>query len=168
MNCGPVRTDASALWDWAPHDVGLICSLIDDLPVQVSCWSIASRDAKKDTEFCSFRLKFPSGINSISHVGWVSPIKKRSLTVVASNKVIIFDDTDKHKLTLFSSLHKKRNVEYIASNSISPLAQEVESFVSCIRQKKNPITDFIYGSKVIKIIESLESSLSQDGKLVEI
>jgi predicted dehydrogenase len=80
MGFGPFRPDVPALWDWGPHDVSLCVDLLGAGPDHVEA-AAGPEGASGDPEMVLLRLDFPQGGTAWVHIGRLSPVKRRSLTV---------------------------------------------------------------------------------------
>ena len=49
-----------------------------------------------------------------------------------------------------------------------PLAAELQEFIRCLRTKKQPKTSFDQALRVLKIIDRVEQSLNQGGKVIKL
>ncbi|MBN1592567.1 MAG: Gfo/Idh/MocA family oxidoreductase, partial [Candidatus Coatesbacteria bacterium] len=92
-NLGRIRSDESALWSFAPHDISVAIYLLDQEPSSVSADGRAYLQAGvEDVVFLT--LHFPDGKMSHIQVSWLDPHKVRRLTVVGSEKMVVFDDVE--------------------------------------------------------------------------
>src|SRR5262245_48254184 len=100
LNIGKIRTEENILWSFAPHDISVMLSLLDEMPTRVSCQGGAylSSDVA-DVTLSHF--EFQSGVRAHIFVSWLHPIKEQRLVVVGSEKMAVFDDTAEHKVVLY-------------------------------------------------------------------
>lgn len=90
-NLGPIRTDVNAAFDLASHDISIFNWLFDSEPELVSAVGGSFLQSKlEDVAFIS--LKYASNILANIKVSWIDPKKVRKITVIGSNKMIIWDD----------------------------------------------------------------------------
>lgn len=158
MNYGPIRTDVSALWDWGPHDISMAIDLLGDLPQEVSAIGY---------DMCNLKLKFSNDVYVFVNIGWLSPVKKRNMTIVGEKSTIIFDDTIEKKVTV-KNLKTKKVYHPLFSKDL-PLSLEISSFVNKIQNKeKNNNLDLKMGLDVVKVLEACEKSIKLNGKIVKI
>lgn len=169
MNYGPIRSDVSALWDWGPHDVSMAIDLLGDLPEEVSGNGLSS--LRPETEFydmCNLKLKFANDTYCFINIGWLSPIKKRSMTIVGEKSTIVFDDTIEKKVTVIKNL-KTKETDNPSYPKNSPLMLEISSFVDLIENKeKNNNSSLKMGLDVVKVLEACEKSMRMNGKIIKI
>lgn len=156
---GPFPKDSSVLWEWAPHDVSMCLDLLSKLPISVSAYMVGEG-------MVYARLKFKDKV-AFMKFGWLSPVKKRQVTIVGSEGSIIFDDTKDKKV----SFYKKTgidSVQYPDYLKEEPLMFELKEFVNCIQEKKVPKTDIKSSALVIKVIDCLQKSMNNNGKIIYI
>jgi UDP-2-acetamido-3-amino-2,3-dideoxy-glucuronate N-acetyltransferase len=175
LNIGKIRTEENILWSFAPHDISVILSLLNELPHKVSSQGGAylNRDIYDVT---LSRFDFPSGAQAHIFVSWLHPLKEQRLVVVGSDKMAVFDDMAEDKLILYP--HKvewknriptavKAKGEPVAFDPAEPLNEECRHFLECVATRKRPVTDAEEGLRVLRILDACQRSLLQDGSAVE-
>lgn len=177
MNNGPVRSDISALWDWGAHDVSLALDLLQTEPVHVQAWGLATLRPKTYLfDWASIRMMFPDNIQVTSTVSWLSPEKRKKMTIVGTSSSIVFDDTSNTKVVLYNDMGphiendaviiQQPNISFPAYETSSPLKNELTAFVTAIKTGETPVADLKQGVKVIKILTLAEQSINQKGALL--
>lgn len=160
MDFGPIRTDVSSLWDWAPHDISIVINLLENFPVAVSAWAINALTPKTNLhDMCFLKLSFPNNVTVIISLGWLSPVKKRNIVVVGEKGSLVFDDTQAKKLIHIVASEDKKEVFYPKYSGELPLTAQVLEFIDSIDNKRKPKTDIDAGVAVIKVIEEAENSI---------
>src|SRR5438067_503680 len=146
LNIGKIRTEENILWSFAPHDISVMLSLLNEMPVRVSCQG----GAYLNRDVCDVTLShfdFPSGVRAHIFVSWRHPFKEQRLVVVGSEKMAVFDDTAEHKLVLYPHKVEWRNRvpaavkakgEVVAIESREPLKAECEHFLDCVESRTSP------------------------------
>src|SRR6266436_6345022 len=100
LNIGKIRTEENILWSFAPHDISVMLSLLDEMPTRVTCQGGAYlNQGVSDVTLSHF--DFPSGVQAHIFVSWLHPFKEQRLVVVGADKMAVFDDTAKDKLVLY-------------------------------------------------------------------
>ena len=101
QNFGKVRPDENALWSLAPHDLSLALALAGER--RARCRPAASATCSRAIEDVVFGfIRFPSGAIAHLHVSWLDPHKRRMLTVVGTEAMAVFDDTEAdRKVTVY-------------------------------------------------------------------
>lgn len=176
-NWGPIRDDVSVLWDWSPHDVAMTLSLIKQMPqtVQAKGVSILHQMQKQKYDMIHLYLTFPENIEVQIENSWISPQKKRELTIIGTKGSIIFNDLTENKLVFYPGrgVSMYSTPRESSSNEVSieyehtmPLENQLREFIRCIKEKRQPVSDSMFGLQVIKILTLAErSSLSGGEKM---
>jgi predicted dehydrogenase len=179
VNLGIVRQVENAWWSLAPHDVSVACYLFDGQPVSVSASGQAYlQDGVEDVVFAN--LKFADGRMAHIHVSWLDPHKIRKVTLVGSNKMVVFDDMEaSEKVRVYDKgADVKISVEsYVEAITLrtgnilipkipagEPLRTECEHFVDCALNDKVPRSDGSDGLRVVKVLEAGSKSLAHGGE----
>lgn len=189
LNLGRIRSDVNALWNLAPHDISIILYLLEKIPVSVTAFGMSYIQSNiEDVVFMN--MKFSDGTIAHSHVSWLDPKKVRTLTIIGSKKMAIYDDVSDNKIQIFDKgidinskdnslgefdnfgkfqLIKRAGDIYIPKiNFIEPLKSETFHFIDCINKKKNPVSDGSNGLIVTKIIEAAMESLGNRSREIEL
>src|SRR5438046_4977194 len=133
-NIGKIRTDENILWSFAPHDISVMLSLLDEMPNRVSCEGGAYLN-RHIFDVTLSHFDFPSGVQAHIFVSWLHPVKEQRLVVVGSEKMAVFDDTAEQKLLLYPHRVEwknrvptavKANAEALAIDSRDPRGAECQ------------------------------------------
>jgi len=176
LNIGKIRTEENILWSFAPHDISVMLSLLNEAPKHVSCQGGAylSRNVY-DVTLSQF--EFASGVHAHIFVSWLHPFKEQRLVVVGSEKMAVFDDTAENKLILYP--HKvewkdripiaiKAKGEIIALGSQEPLKAECQHFLESAASRTPPLTDGEEGLRVLRVLDACQQSLLKGGSVIDI
>ncbi len=175
LNLGRIRKDENALWSLAPHDISVVLYLFNEMPVEVSATGKAFLQERiEDLVFVT--LYFSDGKIAHIYVSWLHPDKVRKMTVVGSEGMVVFDDTEPaEKIKIYERDIKPDEVNtgnfvirygdiLIPKISLEePLKRECAHFIECVKHRKKPLTDVENGLKVVKILESADKSLKKKG-----
>ncbi|HET6460289.1 MAG TPA: Gfo/Idh/MocA family oxidoreductase [Syntrophales bacterium] len=176
LNLGRIRTDVDALWNFAPHDVSIIQYWLNNVtPISV---------AKRGVDFIQkgiddvvfMNILYPGRIMANIHVSWLDPNKVRSMTVVGSKKMVVYDDVADNKVAIYDKGIDRmavlgRDMDYddqrfpvfnYRSGDVllpkidfkEPLKAEIDHFIDCIEQGIPCITGIEHAKKVIAILAS--------------
>ena len=167
LNIGKIRTEENILWSFAPHDVSVMLSLLDEMPTMVSCKGGAwlSQDV---VDVTLSHFDFPSGVQAHIFVSWLHPVKEQRLVVVGSEKMAVFDDTAEHKLVLYPHKIEWRNRmpnavkadgEAVALEKREPLRDECAHFLECVEKRTPAITDGAEGLRVLRVLDACQRAL---------
>ena len=172
LNIGKIRTEENILWSFAPHDISVILSLLNEMPTRVACrgGSYLSHDVL-DVTLSHF--DFPSGVQAHIFVSWLHPVKEQKLVVVGSDKMAVFDDTAENKLVLYPHKVEWRNriptaikadAEIIELEDSEPLRAECQHFLDCVESRTSPVSDGVEGLRVLRVLDACQRAL-QDGPI---
>ena len=183
VNLGKVRRDENALWSFAPHDLSVVLHLLEMEPIDVVARGSAFlQPGVEDVVFVD--LRFPGGKLAHVHVSWLDPHKLRKLTVVGSQKMVVFDDMEaSEKIKVYDKGVDKAGqvVSYgdaltVRSGDIlipkislqEPLRLECQHFVDCVRERRTPVSDGANGLAVVRVLAAAQASLEQGGAPVAV
>jgi predicted dehydrogenase len=183
VNLGRVQSDVNALWSIAPHDISIALHLLGQMPETVRCQGASCLNgAVEDVIFLT--LFFPNNVLCHVHASWLDPSKTREMTVVGSQKMIVYDDVSAEgKVRVYDKgAFRKGEVSYgdfqykLHSGDIliprldmrEPLQAECAHFVDCIRTGKRPLTDGENGLRVLKVLAAGERSLRSGGEKIAV
>jgi len=166
---GPVRNadEINVLWDLAPHDLSIFLYLLNKKPDKIRGYSSDFlRPGIIDS--ASFSLKF-GDVLAEAHVRWWDAEKNRSLLVIGSEKIAVFNDLANEKLKIYNKkvvlVPKTKIIDegyYVPIvNNTSPLENQCRHFAECIEKNKNPLTDGENGFEVVKLLEDIEKSFKK-------
>jgi UDP-2-acetamido-3-amino-2,3-dideoxy-glucuronate N-acetyltransferase len=167
LNIGKIRTEENILWSFAPHDISVMLSLLNEMPTNVTCNGGASLNPDVfDVTLSHF--VFPSGVQAHIFVSWLHPVKEQRLVVVGSEKMAVFDDTAEHKLVLYP--HKvewrnriptavKANGEVVPLADCEPLRAECRHFINSVESRRAPVSDGAEGLRVLQVLDACQRAL---------
>ena len=172
-----VRTDENALWSLAPHDIAVILYLLDQDPDAVSARgeSYLQRGIE-DVVFVN--LHFKDGKMAQLQVSWLDPHKIRKLTIVGSEKMVVFDDMEStEKIRIFDKAAERENYESYGEaitlrfgdvviphiHMDEPLKLECQHFVDCVGREVKSKSDGLDGLRVVRVLQAAQRSLEQGG-----
>ncbi len=176
QNLGIVRPDENALWSLGPHDISVMLWLVGEPPSEVSATGESYlQPGVEDVVFG--RIRFPSGVIGHLHLSWLDPHKMRRMTVIGSEKMVVFDDMEtERKVTLYDKAPIARTEtygEYIQVRSgdihipkipvVEPLRVVCQEFVDAIATGRRPLADGEAGATVVEVLEAMTTSLRNAG-----
>jgi UDP-2-acetamido-3-amino-2,3-dideoxy-glucuronate N-acetyltransferase len=171
LNIGKIRTEENILWSFAPHDISVMLSLLDEMPSHVTCQGSAHLN-QNVTDVTLSHFEFPSGVQAHIFVSWLHPIKEQRLVVVGSEKMAVFDDTAENKLVLYP--HKvewknriptaiKADAEGVPLDDREPLRAECQHFLDCVETRTSPVSDGSEGLRVLRVLDACQRALHNGG-----
>ena len=176
LNLGRIRSDVDALWNFAPHDISIIQYWLGDpTPVSVARRGIGYIQENID-DVVFLNIMYPDRIMANIHVSWLDPHRVRSMTVVGSQKMVVYDDIAENKIAIFDKgidrmavlgenmdydnqhfctfTHRSGDVVLPKIDFKEPLKVEIEHFIDCIQNGTKCITGTEHAKKVIGILAS--------------
>jgi UDP-2-acetamido-3-amino-2,3-dideoxy-glucuronate N-acetyltransferase len=178
LNLGTFRSESSALWSFAPHDVSVILSLLGNrLPETVRCMGGAYLNSEVADSTLTL-MRFADDVMAQVHVSWLNPFKEQRLTVVGTEGMAVFDDIKPwpEKLTLYRKylswdkprepVPRKPAGEPVLVTEREPLLVQCEHFLSACRQRSRPDTDGAEGVRVLTVLDMAQRSLEADGEAI--
>ena len=184
VNLGTVRQDVNVLWNLAPHDISIINYWLDD--EATSAAATGGTFLQKGIEDVVFAtLSFDSGAFANIHLSWLDPQKVRTMTVVGSKKMVVFDDVSADaRLTIhdmgvdmppgqisanpfetfgqFQVAHRHGDTVIPRIPYPEPLAQEMKHFIQCIREGSKPLTGGQHAISVVRSLEMVQACLDEN------
>ncbi len=175
LNLGRIRSDVDALWNFAPHDVSIIQYLLNDLdPVSVDSHGMDFvQPGIQDVAFIN--ILYPGKIMAHVHVSWLDPLKDRSLTVVGTKKMVVYNDVAENKISIFDKgidrmavlgehmdydnnptlwkfTHRNGDVIMPGIALKEPLKVEIDHFFDCIQNGEPCLSGCDHALKVVRIL----------------
>ena len=176
LNLGRIRSDVDALWNLAPHDISIIQYwLKDPTPLSVVKRGVDFiQNGIDDVVFMN--ILYPDRIMANIHVSWLDPNKVRSITVVGSRKMVVYNDIAENKIAIYDKgidrkavlgehmdydnqhfpvfNYRSGDVLLPKINFEEPLKVEIDHFIDCIEQGVECITGIEHAKKVVAILTS--------------
>src|SRR5919197_4174584 len=178
VNLGLHQFDTNVLWDLGPHDVSITLYWLDEEPEWIQATGACF--VQPDIEDVVFlMIGFPSGAIAHAHLSWLAPSKLRTMTVIGSKKMVVYDDVQAvekvkvhdHGVDRLSGEELRRS--YRAGDINSPhiavteaLQMEMRHFIECVRDGKRPRSDGEAGLRVVRVLEAGMRSLRSGGARV--
>ncbi len=174
-NLGPIRKDASVVWDLAAHDVSIASYLLDSAPTAVSATGEAYlRQGIQDVAFIS--LTYPPNVLVNVHISWIHPVKTRHITIVGSKKMVTWDDLNNMEPIKvydkgvtqepyysdygeFNVLLRDGDIVIPKVDLIEPLKLQSQHFVDCVRRRETPLSDGAFGLNVVEVLAAIQKSM---------
>jgi UDP-2-acetamido-3-amino-2,3-dideoxy-glucuronate N-acetyltransferase len=179
LNFGKVRTEESALWSFAPHDLALCHRIVGAPPVTVTCRGGEYLNSGV-ADVTMMGLSFPGNVQAHIFVSWLHPFKEHRFVVVGDRQMAVFDDTAPwpEKLRLYphrvewlqGRLPVAHRAESIAVDleEDEPLLAECRHFAEAVASGTAVLTDGASGLAVLEVLDAGERSLRADGAPVSL
>jgi UDP-2-acetamido-3-amino-2,3-dideoxy-glucuronate N-acetyltransferase len=172
LNLGRVRHEENALWSLAPHDLGVIMTILGEAPLSVQAFG-GSWLTPGVCDQAHAHLVFPAGLTASIEVSWLSPLKEQRLAVVGLEKMAVFDDTApwESKLVLYPHRLRWRGLEAEAVKAEGipvpldrelPLRSQCLAFLEAMESRiPPPDSDGLAALRVLSILSALDRSMAE-------
>jgi predicted dehydrogenase len=168
LNLGRIRSDVDSLWNLAPHDISVIQYWLGD-PEPVS---VLRRGAdyvqEKIDDVVFMSIMYPNKVMANIHVSWLDPLKVRSMVVVGSKKMVVYDDMAEDKIAVYDKGidrkaasgdgkapafdHRSGDILFPKIDFKEPLKVELDHFIDCITNGTKCLTGVDHARKVVEIL----------------
>ena len=179
-NLGLLQPDINVMWDLAPHDISMLRYILEAGPVRVSARGAAYVNTYRNLhEVVYLNLIFAGDLIANLRLSWLDPVKQRRLTIVGSQKMLVYDDIAEEKVVIFDKgvevpAYSVTEQEFRASYRHGaetvyplewhePLREECRHFVRCICSGARPRSSGEDGLSVLKVLETAQRSLMNGG-----
>ncbi len=166
LSLGAIRSEESVIYDLSSHDISMILSITEELPIDVNAQSIHHQD-NIGPDAISVKLSFSNGITALINSDWMCPYKEHKFSVIGTKGSLIFDDTKTWSEKLLynpSFVTSNNNIEYLPVEQIkihknNPLKSELKEFIDSVYSRKNPLTDHKEALKVQTVMDMIENNI---------
>ncbi len=160
LNWGRFQKKISTLHSLAPHDISIIHYLLGDYEFKnvkhsghrFSWFNQNDRD-EFEFECNNVPVKF--------NLSWYYPEKIRTMCITGEHGIIYWDEENQYVRYTKSVWDKDRfNYNPLTKNfyaNTNPLRNELQEFVDCIKNNRQPVTDVNHAIQIAKSIDLLES-----------
>jgi predicted dehydrogenase len=188
LSLGRIRSDCNVLWNLAPHDVSIAHYLLGEDAIAASATGFTYlQPGIADVVFGT--LAFPSGAGAGMHLSWLDPRKSRTVTVVGTEKMVVYDDvaTDR-KIEIFdagvvdpttglgesSSMAEwqwKTRAGDVVTKKLElwePLRRQIDEFAAWIGGGHEVPSAGAHAVAVTRSLEALDDSIAAGGSLIDV
>jgi predicted dehydrogenase len=177
VNLGLHQRDVSVVWDLGPHDFSILLNWFEERPVSVRA---VGRDSIvpgiHDVAFVT--LNFASGLVASVELSWLAPSKLRRTVLVASEKMVVYEDGTAEPIRLFDhgvvyrdpetfgEYHLSYRTGHIVSpklDNYEPLSRELADFAAAARGETSLRAQTLLARDVVLVTEAAERSLRSGG-----
>ncbi len=184
INLGLFQPDFNVIWDLAPHDISIIDYVLRQEPRWVSALGVSHFGTHENLAYLT--IGFDDGLLAHVHCNWVAPVKTRRITIAGTERMLVYDDTlPAERVKLFESgvdvehLDKEDayqlNFQYRTGDILTPkldtreaLARVAADFVHSCRTGEPSVSDGEAGTRVVRILEAAQQSLTKQGERVSL
>lgn len=187
LGLGPIRNDASCVWDLAVHDIATLDYLLNQMPGYISAHALSFLQTGKGIyDYAVIQLKYDNGFQFSLIVSWYAAEKIRTWYLMGSKAMLKLNDMKKDApIAIYErTIVPISTSNYLQSSSVfvpregdvvvpyikqeEPLMLEVKYFVECLKTGKKPLTDGEQGARVVKVLEAIDKSAKKSGELIKL
>ena len=177
LNLGIFQNSLNVMWDLAPHDISILLYLLGQEPISVSAQGHDSMFEGLH-DIAHIHMVFPENVMAHIHVSWLSPVKKRQMTIIGSEKMLVYDDTaPDEKIQVYdkgvalqpgtslddlSCTYRYGDTTSPTVDWVEPLRAECEHFIDSILSGSTPLSDGRSGLRVVRVLERADYSLYEN------
>jgi predicted dehydrogenase len=181
-NLGPIRPDVNVVEDLATHEITIFDYLFDRAPNWVS--ATGSRllgTGREDVAFVT--LEYGESTLAHVHVSWLNPQKVRTLTLVGSRRMVVWDDMqpvepvrvyDKGVMEepyydSFGEFQLRlRDGDIVIPKVVSqePLKVQADAFIRRLRSGEPTASESASGVRLVACLDAIRESLETEGRRV--
>jgi predicted dehydrogenase len=179
LNLGLFQKDINVAWDLAPHDISIILHILGDAPIAINCQGNAHVSPGVE-DVINMSLFFPNKRFATIQSSWLEPRKIREMTIVGSQRMIVYDDLKtREKIRIYDArvvrpphydTFAEFHYSYHYGDSYIPHLQQEEPlnlacrhFIDCIETNSQPMTGGRQGLEMIRVLEGASTSLKMNG-----
>ena len=184
LNLGLFQKDINVAWDLAPHDISIILHIMGETPNSINCRG-AAHITPGIEDVTSMNLYFSNERSATIQSSWLDPKKVREMTIVGSERMIVYDDVAQQEKIKIYDVNVKRPPHYDTFAEFhyayhygdtyspyvkgeEPLKTECQHFLDCIRNGRSPITSGSNGLEVVRILEASSASIKLQGAPIDL
>ena len=159
LNLGRARAVENALWSLGVHDVALFLDIVGEKPREIKVTGQqALQPGIEDDVY--LHLSFPGGVFAHLHASWLWPEKRRRLTVIGEEGMLVYDEIAQavtwHKKGINSKLENvDKGEEVVFRGDAEPLKIELSHFIECCKNRAKPYSD---GESAVAVVQVLEKA----------
>jgi len=165
LSLGTVRTVENSLWSLGVHDVAAILYLEGQEPIRIATWgqAIIQPGVQDDMHL---HMQFANGAEAHIHNSWLWPERRRRLTVVGTEAMAVYDE-----LNQTVQLHRRRvnanlsvqddGGEVVFRGDPKPLRHELEHFLTCVRDGREPRSGGPSAIEVIRVLSQADAQMKE-------
>jgi len=182
VNLGLFQHDINVLWDLAPHDLSILDHVIEEEPQGIAATGKSHLNGHADVAYIT--VYYPNNVIAHLNVNWLSPVKVRTTLIGGEKKMLVWNDIEvDEKIKVYDrgiEVDSRENVydllvSYRSGDMWAPkvdqgeaLKRELQYFLDCILEDKEPFNNGKAGLKVVQMLEAADRSLKRRGEMVDL
>jgi predicted dehydrogenase len=155
----PRGTEVGVVLDLMIHDVGIAMALVDSSVERVE--SIGVRVLSPTEDIANARIVFANGCVANLSASRVSEKKAREIRVFQDSGYLSLDFMNQ-KGHLIKKVGPSLERHEVPVEQGEPLALELESFLSCVRDMSTPKTDGSFGKSALEVALTITKQIQSD------
>jgi predicted dehydrogenase len=181
-NLGPIRPDVNVVEDLATHEITIFDYLFDRAPNWVS--ATGSRLLGTEREDVAFvTLEYGDSTLAHVHVSWLNPQKVRTLTLVGSRRMVVWDDMEPvepvrvydkgvmeepyyDSFGEFQLRLRDGDIVIPKVTSQEPLKVQADAFVRRLTSGESTASESASGVRLVACLDAIRESLHAQGRRV--
>ena len=181
-NLGPIRSDVNVVEDLATHEITIFDYLFDRPPNWVS--ATGSRLLGTEREDVAFvTLEYGESTLAHVHVSWLNPQKVRTLTLVGSRRMVVWDDMEPvepvrvydkgvmeepyyDSFGEFQLRLRDGDIVIPKVTSQEPLKVQADAFVRRLTSGESTASESASGVRLVACLDAIRESLAAHGRRV--
>lgn len=166
----PRIKDVGVVLDLATHDIDIICHLVDSPLLRVFAETQQNVHGTRE-DMVSGLLRFANGVTGIIQINWLTPVKRRRLTITGAGGMYEVDYITQdltfyengytpggfQNLQLLRGMSEGRIIREIVPKG-EPLRLELEDFIQAIREKHAPRVTGEHSLNALRVARALVQS----------
>lgn len=182
LNLGLFQKEINVTWDLAPHDLSIVSYIMEEFPLSVNCQGSAHVTPGIE-DITTMTLNYRKNKTAIIQSSWLDPRKVREMTIVGSQRMIVYDDVAPLEKIRVYDMRVERPPHYDTFAEFQyayhygdmyapyvkqeePLKVECQHFLDCIHDGRKPLTGGKEGLEMIKLLEASTASLRKSGAAI--
>lgn len=159
-NRGPYRDSWSVCWDWAPHDVAMVLTIMESLPVSVSA-RIVDRTGEGERVFENVRLilTFADGAVADITTGNAFDRRRREFAVAVDDFTVSYAENPENERSL--AMGRGNETQPVQVESVPPLTAALKVFAGRVRRGAGGEADLALGAQVVRVLSAAERAISE-------
>ncbi|MBS3055937.1 MAG: Gfo/Idh/MocA family oxidoreductase [Candidatus Aenigmarchaeota archaeon] len=159
--------DVGVVIDLAVHDIDIMRYLLKSEPVRISAET--GKYATKNEDIMNALLRFENGVLGILDVNWITPLKIREIYINGEKGMLKADYISQNLEFFGNSAYPSNDIDYsqtlmgisqgeirkIPVDKREPLKVELEAFIDCIKNNKEPPVTGQDGLRALEIAETI-------------
>jgi predicted dehydrogenase len=158
-NHGPYRDSWSVCWDWAPHDVAMVLTVMESVPVSVTACIVDRIDKGAQTyENVRLILTFADGAVADITTGNAFDRRRREFAVAVDDFTVSYAENPENERSL--AMGHGNDARPVQVESVPPLTAALKVFAERVRQGAGGEADLALGAQVVRVISAAERAIS--------